>query len=63
MLAEIAKTVAAAGRDLGVMLAAYEYEGKMVLVLAPPLNVTDGELDAMITALEAAVKAIEAEFA
>ena len=62
-LAEIAKKVAAVGKELGVMLAAYEYEGKMVLVLAPPLNVTDGELDAMITALEAAVKAIEAEFA
>ena len=61
-LAEIAKKVAAVGKNLGVMLAAYEYEGKMVLVLAPPLNVTDGELDAMITALEAAVKAIEAEF-
>ena len=61
-LAEIAKKVAAVGKNLGVMLAAYEYEGKMVLVLAPPLNVTDGELDAMITALEAAVKAIEEDF-
>ena len=44
-LAEIAKKVAAVGKNLGVMLAAYEYEGKMVLVLAPPLNVTDGELE------------------
>ena len=61
-LGAIGKKIAAVGKGLGVMLASYEYEGKMVLVLAPPLNVADGELDAMITALEAAVKAVEEQF-
>lgn len=61
-LPEIAKKVSVMGKALGVMLASYEYEGKMVLVLAPPLNVTDAELETMLEALEAAVQGVEAEF-
>ena len=61
-LAKLGKTIAATGKRHGVLLGAYEYEGNMVLVLAPPLNVGDGELEAMLEAIEAALKAVEDGF-
>ncbi|MBI4199348.1 MAG: aspartate aminotransferase family protein [Chloroflexi bacterium] len=55
----IAKAIVAEGKRHGVLLAPYTLHGTLIVVLAPPLTIEDTELEAIASALEAALREAE----